>query len=376
MLALLVSQDGSVPRVSQSWDGKASDPQIFQERAAALLTAFAQAPTPRHLVADAQLSHEANAPTLATLGLITRMPGTLTLGAQVITQALTADLWQRLDETTRAPRLEWRHDGMPHRWLVVSSQAAMERAAASVTNAQQRAWDAIATQRLHWHTQRFETPDTTHAALAPLAKSWRYHQVETSRVREPKHYAGTGRPTSRRPIKARAWQRHAAVRPEHERIAFRKHQEACLVIGTNSDAHQWRDSEVLRADKAPARVAEGFRLLKDPLFFVSSWFVKKPCRVQGLLLVMPLAWLGYAGTPRRLRQHFACQHATIPNPINHPTERPTLRWVFQLLEGMHRVRVTEQETVHDLIEGLNAVQIKLLHWFGDEGCRLSHMSPG
>ena len=55
VLELLVSHDGGVPMVSKRWDGHASDTQIFQERAAALLTAFAQAPTPRSLVAEAKL---------------------------------------------------------------------------------------------------------------------------------------------------------------------------------------------------------------------------------------------------------------------------------------------------------------------------------
>jgi transposase len=38
------------------------------------------------------------------------------------------------------------------------------------------------------------------------------------------------------------------------------------------------------------------------LFFVSSLFVKKPSRMQGVLLVMTLAVLVYALTQRRLRQ--------------------------------------------------------------------------
>src|SRR2546427_3433983 len=46
VLELIVSQDGGVPLVSKSWDGNASDTQIFQERAQALMTAFASAPTP------------------------------------------------------------------------------------------------------------------------------------------------------------------------------------------------------------------------------------------------------------------------------------------------------------------------------------------
>ena len=55
-------------------------------------------------------------------------------------------------------------------------------------------------------------------------------------------------------MKAIAWQMHAHMRPDHERRAFRKQQEACCVIGTNSDANQWREPEVMHAYKAPAQV--------------------------------------------------------------------------------------------------------------------------
>jgi len=133
---------------------------------------------------------------------------------------------------------------------------------------------------------------------------------------------------------------------------------------------------VIQAYKAQAHAEGGFRFLKDPVFFVSSLFVKKPSRIQGLLMVMTLALLVYAVTQRRLRQQLADQKETIPNQINQPTQRPTLRWVFQLLEGIHRVRVTAQGQVQNVIEGLNDVQIKILRLFGDEVCRLYQISPG
>src|SRR5205807_4311943 len=44
VLELMVSQDGGVPFVSKSWDGNASDTQIFQERAAALMATLQRAP--------------------------------------------------------------------------------------------------------------------------------------------------------------------------------------------------------------------------------------------------------------------------------------------------------------------------------------------
>jgi transposase len=85
VFALLVSQEGGGPLVSNSWHGHTSDPQIFKERADALRAAFASSPTPRYLVAEAKRYPEDTAATLATRGLITRIPGPLTRVAQVIT---------------------------------------------------------------------------------------------------------------------------------------------------------------------------------------------------------------------------------------------------------------------------------------------------
>ena len=376
VLELLVSQDGGVPLVSKSWDGNTSDTQIFQERAQALMTAFASSPTPRYLVADAKLYTEDSAVPLSKLGFVTRIPGTLKLVSQVISQALEWGRWHALDDRTRYQGLELCHYGMAQRWLVVASQAALERAEASVTKAQQREWEAIEKQLFHLQAKRFERPEAAQAALAVLTKAWRYHQVESGQLIEHKHYAGKGRPTPTSPITSLDWQMHARARPDHERITLRKHQGACFVIGTNIDAGHVSDVEVIQAYKAQAQAEGGFRFLKAPLFFVSSLFVKKPCRIQGLLMVMTLALLVYSVTQRRLRGQLGRQHDTIPNQINQPTERPTLRWIFQLLEGIHRVRVTVQGTVHDLIEGLNEVQIKILRLFGEEVCRLYQISPG
>ena len=376
VLALLVSQDGGVPLVSKSWDGNASDTQIFQERAAALMATLKRSPTPRSLVADAKLYHEDNAANLRQLGFLTRLPNTLKLVAQVIGQALRWDTWHRLDETTRSQRIERCHSGMAQRWLVVSSQAARERAKASINKAQQREAAGIEKPLFHLQAQRFETPVAAQAALGALATSWRSHQGEIVRLIAHKHSACTGRPTPTTPIKSIDWQRQAQGRPDHEKMERHIHHKGCFVVGTNIEVSHLSDLEVMAAYKGQAQAEGGFRFLKDPLCFVSSLFVKKPCRMQGLLMVMTCALLVYSVAQRRLRRYLAHQNETIPNQINQPTARPTLRWVFQLLEGIHRVRVTVQGKVHNLIEGLNEVQIKILRLFGEEVCRLYQISPG
>ena len=193
---------------------------------------------------------------------------------------------------------------------------------------------------------------------------------------EHKRYGGTGRPRAQTAVQATRWQMRAEVCPDAEAIHRDKQHKGCFVLGTNMAARDLSDAEVITASKAPSPVEGGFRFLKDPLFFVSSLFVKKPSRIPGLLLVMTVAVLVYAVAQRRWRQAFARQPESLPNQITQPTQRPTLRWVCQRLEGIHRVRVSIQGQRHDLIEGLNQVQIKILRLFGQDVCQMYQISFG
>ena len=67
------------------------------------------------------------------------------------------------------------------------------------------------------------------------------------------------------------------------------------------------------------------RVLKEPQFFVSSLFLKKPSRIQGLLTIMTFALLVYSIAERRMRKALKETKQTLPNQINQPTTTPTLR---------------------------------------------------
>jgi len=376
VLELMVSQDGGVPLVSKSWDGNASDTQIFHDRAEALLATFKDSPTPRYLIADSKLYSEDNAAQLKQLGFITRIPGTLKLVSQVISQALRWATWQPVDDATRYQCLDLCHYGMGQRWLIVSSEAARQRAEQSVRKAQKRERETVQQQLFHLQAKRFETQESAHAALHTLAGAWRYHQVATTELTEHKRYGGKGRPSAQTAVQATLWQIRATECPDAEAIHRQQQHKGCFVLGTNIEASDLSDAEVIAAYKAQSQVEGGFRFLKDPLFFVSSLFVKKPSRIQGLLVVMTLALLVYSVAQRRLRQELARQKESLPNQINQPTQRPTLRWVFQLLEGIHRVRGSVQGQIHDLIAGLNKVQIKILRLFGQDVCQIYQISSG
>jgi transposase len=84
-------------------------------------------------------------------------------------------------------------------------------------------------------------------------------------------------------------------------------------------------------------VERGFSFLKDPLFLASSVFVKRPERIVALSLVMVLCLLVYRLAEQRLRQPLAATEQTVPSQVSKPTDRPTMRWIFQCFEGISLV---------------------------------------
>lgn len=177
VLELIVSQDGGVPFLSQSWDGNASDTVVFKARCEALMAQFQASESPRYLSADATLSTEAHASHWARLPFMTRIPETLKVTQQLIAQAWAWGQWQPLEETVRYQRVELCHDGMAQRWLIVASQDAWQRAAHTLANAQAKEAEQVQKQCFHLQAQRFASETEAQTALETIAQRWRSHQV-------------------------------------------------------------------------------------------------------------------------------------------------------------------------------------------------------
>ena len=143
-------------------------------------------------------------------------------------------------------------------------------------------------------------------------------------------------------------------------------QSSCFVLGTTIPKNELTDKEIILAYKNQSNAVErGFRFLKDPLMFTSSLFVKKPKRIMGLLMVMTLALLVYAIVQRRLHQILKDLQETIPNQIRKETSKPTLRWVFQLLEGIELVKVSIKGKIHTIFSGITELKRRIIGYFGN-----------
>jgi transposase len=121
---------------------------------------------------------------------------------------------------------------------------------------------------------------------------------------------------------------------------------ATFILATNElNDQRLSDQALLRTYKQPSQVERGFRFLKDPRFQAPTVFLKSPQRIMALLMVMTVCLLVYAALEFRLRQTLAKANASVPDQKGKPTQRPTMRWVFQLFTGIHVLLVDGQATL-------------------------------
>ena len=91
-------------------------------------------------------------------------------------------------------------------------------------------------------------------------------------------------------------------------------------------------------------------------------------------MVMTLALLVYSIAQRRMRKALNAQGESIPNQIGQPTEKPTRRWIFQLLEGINSVIFSVNGQVQMFIEGLTDLRRKILFLFGPSVLKIYQIS--
>jgi transposase len=369
---LIVSQDGGIPLMSRCWNGNSSDNEVFKTRARALIQELKGVPWTGYLIADSKLYSEGNAKNLKNLKFITRIPSTIKLVEKCITTALTNGTWQEIDTNYKYQRFELKHYNIEQQWIVVYSKAAHQRAIKSVEKAVNREKEKINSQLYHLQAKRFETKPEAQQALEQITAKWKYHQLEGDSYREHSRYTGRGRPKAGAPATI-VWQVAATAIQCKPTITDKQQQQSSLVLGTNTTKQELTAPQVLQAYKGQNCVERGFAFLKSALFFVSSFFVKKTSRLEAIVWVMTLALLVYSIAQRTLRNNLTQRQQTLPNQIGQPTLTPTLRWVFQLLEGIYYVQMEIDGRLRIFIQGISELKNQIISLFGQRIHEIYHL---
>lgn len=156
----------------------------------------------------------------------------------------------------------------------------------------------------------------------------------------------------------------AEVERNEETIASERARLGRFVLASND---MTLDGELmLQYYKGQNAVEKGFRFLKDKSFRVSEVYLKKEERIEALSMIMALSLLIYSIAEWMIREKLRDSGETVLNQLGKPTQRPTLKWIFQKFRNINEAVFEFKGSIQREVINLNDEQIKIIKLLGQE----------
>jgi transposase len=381
MLALATTHDGDIPLFLRPLNGNSSDKEQLSAAVREVMTQLrAQVPEEheqRIAVFDSGGYSEANMKSYnqAKIWWISRVPETSTAAKQALEEE--PEQWQVLSDgsgeyVVRTMELPQGKE----RWVIVRThaqlQATQEQMDKQVKKTRQE-WE----KRL-WHlsTQTFGCETDARTAWDKALKGKPSWLMATFTLKAQQQYQQRGRPKRGSAPDQTVWSLLPTLAVDQAAVTALARKKAAFIVATNIlDAQRLAPEQVLSTYKEQGGVERGFRFLKDPVFLASSVFVKKPERVIALSFIMVLCLLVYRLAEHRLRRQLLATDQTVPNQVNKPINRPTMRWMFQCFEGIDLLHIRSGSHWHTQVLGLQALHRQVLRLLGPAYSQFYFFSP-
>lgn len=370
-LNLLVSFDGGIPLFMQALDGNSSDTIIFRKTVTEFrkgLKTNLQEIT--YWIADSKFYTKQTIQEIKNEVLwISRVPDNIKEARENIEKTASSlnELNYLENKGYSYRKYESSYGSVNQRWLVVHSQQRETKTAHTVRNAVKKEFEKLKKKIKKLDKQGFKCELDAKKSLYILQKNVKYHIINLDEIIKTEKYKGRGRPSKdKEKEKEVSFFIHSKITADDKAINLEIKKRAIFIVATNElSEEKLTDQEVFNNYKGQGNVENGFRFLKDPLFFASSLFFKKPERIVALTMIMCLSLLVYSIGERKLRNLLKEHGRTIMNQIRKPTQKPTLRWIFELFEDVHLVKIEKNNKVRSEVKNLRPEGVKALTILGE-----------
>ncbi len=168
-------------------------------------------------------------------------------------------------------------------------------------------------------------------------KKYECIELQELQLIQTPHYATRGRPckVSAPTQQHYQWHFYPSMALKHRDV--NREQEGRFILATND--MNLSPKELLEHYKAQQRVEGGFKFLKSPDFLCDSLFLKKPERIEAMLMIMTLCLMVYAALEYKIRKELKSQNQTFPNQLGKPVQNPTARWIFECFHEIQMVYI-------------------------------------
>lgn len=364
MISLMCSQDGDVPLLAQTIAGNTSDKTHFKETLSGLKDQIQNSSYTSYFVADSEL-YTAN--TLSEISdqikWITHVPEKIKAASEIIGSISQEDM-EELSDGYRCTEVCSTYGKVRQRWLLIYSEQAYLREKKTLERQVKKEFELKTKELKQLSSKSFDCECDARASLGTLQKTLKYHRLGELVVKQKRVKSGRGRPKKNDPMTIK-YHLETKLERDEKKLSISLQKKGKFIIATNElDDELLSNRDLLDNYKGQQSVERGFRFLKDPLFMTSSVFLKTQERIVALGMIMCLCLLVYTLTQRYLRQKLKELKTSVPNQLGKPTIKPTMRWIFQMFEGVHLLIKRTQEGIHEIILNLNYIRRHILQVLG------------
>jgi len=237
------------------------------------------------------------------------------------------------------------------RWLVRESEIRKQAAIKKISEQVEKQLESAQTALRQLSKRYFACIADAEIAIKRLSDSGKYHQITKIEAREKPVKKTTGQPKISSQTQTTVERVTGEIEPRISVRETEKVKAGRFILATNIlDTTAVSNQQVLSEYKAQQSNERGFRFIKDPLFFTSSVFVKNPERVEAIGMIMGLCLLVYNLAQRKLRQQLEATNEGVRNPVKKLTNKPTMRWIFQMFQAVHLVTINGEKQISNLTQ--------------------------
>lgn len=361
-LNLICESEGAIPVFMQAASGNSSDKTAFREMVNEHVSSLQNHLGVEYIIADSALYNEE---TLQSMGkqklFITRVPETLNVAKALIAQ-MDPDRMIPIDEDYSYQLVGSIYGHLPQRWLVIHSQQAVNRESKTLKKTLLRKTEKELQRFNQLKKREFACEEDALKAFKQLEATLEITKVLEVKVAPFNKYDKPGKPAWDATPKKIIYRIQGTGASSIEKVKAEENKLGFFILATNElDEQKLPVAQVLRSYKGLSKVERGFKFLKSPYFLVASFFLKKPQRIEALLMVMTLCLLVYAALEFRIRQQLKKTNQHFPNQVGKPVQNPTARWIFESFMGIHLLII---EQIQEMVLNLQQKHLFILQLLG------------
>jgi len=269
--------------------------------------------------------------------------------------------FEKLDNGYSGAWLTSEYGDVKQRWLLICSEQAKKREQHTLNKRMEKESNAALKSFKKLCRQRFYCSLDADKAL----KAWLKTHKEVIAINDGeilKHgvFKQSGRPKLNQEPDGYEYQITGKLYCALSNRQQRLQEKGMFMLATNDLSDKLTMEKMLSLYKSQQSVEKGFRFLKSPDFLTSSLYLKKPERIEALLMVMTCCLMVYAALEHKIRRELKTQSVYFPNLKYKPCQNPTARWVFFCFQGIDVLTIDDEQQLVLNIEERNSIIINCM----------------